>query len=179
MAGSDTVFGGGGDDFVAWNDPDGDLVFGDRGEDTLLGGNVAADTIHGGDDNDLIRAFATSPEASTAADQLFGEEGDDVLLGGGANDTIVGGEGNDTMTGNDGADVFVLSAGEAGEDLVTDFDPSEDVVQLVGFDPGFDALAHLSAEAAGTRLDLGGGASVLFLGRVVAEFGAEDFVLVA
>ena len=34
MAGSDTVSGGAGDDFIAWNDPTGDLVFGDEGNDT-------------------------------------------------------------------------------------------------------------------------------------------------
>ena len=65
----------------------------------------------------------------------------------------------------------------SGEDLVSDFDPSEDVAQLVGFEEGFDALAALNPQAGGTELDLGGGNSVLFVGRTLAEFSADDFLI--
>jgi serralysin len=178
MAGRDVVQGGAGNDFIAWNDPTGDVVFGGRGNDTILGGNVAADEIHGGAGDDLIRAFATSPEDATASDRLFGDGGDDVVIGGNAADTIEGGRGNDSLTGNDGADVFVFRDNQTGDDIVTDFDPSEDVVQLVGFDPSFDPLAALTAQSGGTELDLGGGNTVLFQGRTLAEFSANDFQLV-
>jgi serralysin len=177
MAGRDIVRGGAGDDVIAWNDPTGDVVFGGRGNDTILGGNVAADEIHGGAGDDLIRAFATSPEDATASDRLFGGQGNDVLIGGNAADVIDGGRGDDNLTGNDGADVFIFRNNGSGDDLVNDFDPSEDVAQLVGFEPGFDALAALSAQAGGTELDLGGGNSVLFVGRTLAEFGADDFLI--
>jgi serralysin len=177
MAGRDTVMAGAGDDFIAWNDPTGDVVFGGRGNDTILGGNVAADEIHGGAGDDLIRAFATSPESATASDRLFGDAGDDVVIGGNAADIIEGGRGDDILTGNDGADVFRF-ANQAGDDTITDFDPSEDVVELVGFDASFDPLAALSATSQGTELDLGGGNSVLLLGRTVAEFSADDFQIV-
>jgi Ca2+-binding RTX toxin-like protein len=178
MAGRDVVMAGAGDDFIAWNDPTGDVVFGDGGNDTILGGNVAADEIHGGAGDDLIRAFATSPEAATASDRLFGDAGDDTVIGGNAADTIEGGRGNDFMTGNDGADVFIFRDNRTGDDIITDFDSSEDVVQLVGFDASFDPLAELSATARGAELDLGQGDSVLFLGRTVAEFSANDFQIV-
>jgi serralysin len=177
MAGRDFVRAGAGDDFIAWNDPTGDVVFGGRGNDTILGGDVAADEIHGGAGDDLIRAFATSPEAASAGDRLFGGQGKDVVIGGNAADVIDGGRGDDFLTGNDGADVFIFRNNGSGNDMVTDFDPSEDVAQLVGFDPGFDALAALSAQAGGTELDLGGGNSVLFVGRTLAEFGADDFLI--
>jgi hypothetical protein len=49
---------------------------------------------------------------------------------------------------------------------------------LVGFDTSFDPLAALSATAQGAELDLGQGDSVLFLGRTVAEFSANDFQIV-
>jgi hypothetical protein len=62
--------------------------------------------------------------------------------------------------------------------MITDFDPSEDVVELVGFGVSFDPLAALSATSQGTELDLGGGNSVLLLGRTLAEFGADDFLIV-
>ena len=178
MAGRDVVMAGAGDDFIAWNDPTGDVVFGDGGNDTILGGNVAADEIHGGAGDDLIRAFATSPESATASDRLFGDAGDDVVIGGNAADTIEGGRGDDSLTGNDGADVFIFRDNMTGDDIITDFDPSEDVVQLVGFDTSFDPLAGLSATAQGAELDLGQGDSVLFLGRTVAEFSANDFQIV-
>jgi serralysin len=178
MAGRDVVKGGAGDDFIAWNDPTGDVVFGGRGNDTILGGNVAADEIDGGAGDDLIRAFATSPEDATASDKLSGGKGNDVVIGGNAADTIEGGDGDDSLTGNDGADVFVFRDNQAGDDIVTDFDPSEDVAQLVGFGAGFDPLAALSAQSGGTELDLGGGNSVLFQGRTLAEFSADDFQIV-
>jgi hypothetical protein len=53
------------------------------------------------------------------------------------------------------------------------------VVALVGFGDHFDPLANLSQEASGTVLDLGAAGQVLFFGRLVNEFAAEDFVLVA
>jgi serralysin len=178
MAGRDVVMAGAGDDLIAWNDPTGDVVFGGRGNDTILGGDVAADEIHGGAGDDLIRAFATSPEAATASDRMFGDAGDDVVIGGNAADFIEGGRGNDILTGNDGADVFTFRDNQTGDDMITDFDPSEDVVELVGFGASFDPLAALSATLQGTELDLGGGNSVLLLGRTVAEFGADDFLIV-
>ena len=177
MAGRDVVRAGAGDDFIAWNDPTGDVVFGGRGNDTILGGNVAADEIHGGAGDDLIRAFATSPEAASAGDRLFGGQGNDVVIGGNAADIIDGGRGDDFLTGNDGADVFIFRDNGTGDDMVTDFDPSEDVTQLVGFDASFDPLAALSAQSLGTELDLGDGNSVLFVGRTLAEFNADDFLI--
>lgn len=176
MAGRDFVRAGAGDDTIAWNDPVGDVVFGGQGNDTILGGNVAADEIHGGNGDDLIRAFATSPEAATASDRLFGDRGNDAVIGGNADDIIDGGRGDDVLTGNDGADTFVFRR-NSGDDLVTDFDPSEDVAQLAGFDADFDPLEALSAQALGTELDLGNGNSVLFLGRTLAEFSANDFLI--
>jgi Ca2+-binding RTX toxin-like protein len=178
MAGRDVVMAGAGDDFIAWNDPTGDVVFGGRGNDTILGGDIAADEIHGGAGDDLIQAFATSPESATASDTLFGDAGDDTVIGGNAADTIEGGRGDDFLTGNGGADVFIFRDNRTGEDVITDFDPSEDVVQLVGFDEDFDSLAALSATTRGAELDLGGGDSVLFMGRTVAEFSADDFQIV-
>ena len=91
MAGGDVVMAGAGDDFIAWNDPTGDVVFGDGGNDTEnLGVTSAADEIHGGAGDDLMRAFATSA-STTASDRLFGDAGDDTVIGGNAAETIEGG----------------------------------------------------------------------------------------
>jgi serralysin len=100
------------------------------------------------------------------------------VIGGNAADIIEGGRGNDFVTGNDGADAFIFRNNGSGNDVITDFDPSEDVAQLVGFGAGFNPLAALSAQPLGTQLDLGGGDSVLFQGRTLADFSANDFQLV-
>ena len=178
MAGRDVVHAGAGDDFIAWNDPIGDAVFGERGNDVILGGNVASDTIDGGAGDDFIRAFATSANAATASDTLIGGRGNDILVGGDAADYIEGGRDDDTLSGNDGADTFAFVEEEPGNDVITDFDRVDDVVRLEGFGAGFNPLANLTATTSGTLLDLGAGGSVLFLGVRPEEFSADDFLLV-
>jgi Ca2+-binding RTX toxin-like protein len=177
MAGRDSVFGGRGDDLIAWNDPDGDVVNGGAGDDTIIGGNIAADTIEGGRGDDSITAFATSPNDATASDWLSGGAGDDTILGGDAADTLIGGTGDDLMSGGGGDDVFMFRRGQAtGSDTISDF-ADGDVVQLSGFGAGFDPLLALTDLGTDTLLDLGDGDTVLFVGRTLAEFQAEDFVL--
>jgi len=178
MAGSDIIIAGDGDDNVAWNDPTGDRVSGDEGNDTLRGGDVAADTISGGEGDDLIRAVANQELETHAPDVLFGDGGDDTVIGGNADDIIEGGEGDDTLTGFGGADRFVFRADTPGNDTINDFDTTQDTVELVGFATGFDPLANLSQEASGTVLDLGDAGEVLFVGRLVNEFAADDFAIV-
>jgi hypothetical protein len=100
---------------------------------------------------------------------------DDNDNGGNGNE---GGRGDDFLTGHDGADTFIFRDNRTGDDIITVFDPSEDVVQLVGFDASFDPLAELCATARGAELNLGQGDTLLFLGRTVAEFSANDFQII-
>jgi Ca2+-binding RTX toxin-like protein len=153
------------------------VVFGGDGADTILGADAAADQIFGGAGNDFIRAFSTDPEAATASDELFGGGDDDTLLGGNAADRLDGGPGDDFLQGFGGADTFSFRAGEAGDDTIADFSPGTDIVELNGFAATFDPLANLSDVGNGAVLDLGGGNSVLFIGRFTAEFDAGDFLL--
>jgi uncharacterized protein YkwD len=68
-------------------------------------------------------------------DTLSGSGGDDILLGGGGNDRIAGGLGGDRLTGNAGSDVFVFaSASDITGDLITDFAPGVDRIDLSGID---------------------------------------------
>lgn len=179
MAGKDTVSGGAGDDFIAWNDPAGDIVFGGLGNDTLRGGDVAADTIFGGRGDDLIRAVANQQLANHAPDLLFGNRGNDTIIGGNANDTIEGGAGNDNLAGFGGADRFVFRESAPGNDIIVDFDVTQDLVVLEGFGADFEPLENLSAAPSGATLDLGEGNQVVFLGRLSNEFDAADFLVIA
>ncbi len=54
----------------------------------------------------------------------MGQDGDDTLRGSSASDLLSGGDGKDT---------FVFARG-SGTDIVVDFDPAEDRLELQGFD---------------------------------------------
>lgn len=73
-------------------------INGELGNDTLTG-SADADTITGGDGNDVIS----------------GEAGNDTLSGNADNDSISGGDGNDFIDGNDGNDTAL---GDAGDDSI-------------------------------------------------------------
>ncbi|MEI6859034.1 MAG: type I secretion C-terminal target domain-containing protein, partial [Shewanella sp.] len=78
-----------------------------------------ADTLDGGTGNDL----------------LFGQGGNDILIGGFGDDTLIGGLGDDTLTGGTGSDdagsdTFIWSEGSTGTDHITDFNLTEDKLDL-------------------------------------------------
>jgi len=91
-------------------------------------------------------------------DILVGEGGSDNLFGAGGNDILIGGLGNDVLSGGTGNDLFVVEdATFAGGDFLTDFDASEDTLQLAGFagisTPGDLTFTMFAGDLA---IDLGG-----------------------
>ena len=108
--------------------------------------------------NRALSATEIAELASLESDLgVVGEDGNDNLIGNGGDDTLTGGAGNDTLNGTDdvlagylerdiltggaGADRFILGDAtqayygtEGNQDYatITDFDTSEDVVQLYG-----------------------------------------------
>lgn len=86
----------------------------------------------------------------TGADEMItGKGGDDTIKGGGGADTIRGGPGSDVLTGGAGPDVFVFRPGDlpkvnyfdrwlsplnARHDLITDFTPGTDRIDLSAID---------------------------------------------
>jgi len=109
-AGSDTYVGGAGEETVSGGAGDDVLSAGAAGDSgfNFLHGNQGADTITGGGGTDWLR----------------GGQGDDLVFGGSGNDWLSGDRGDDTVTGGPGADTF-HSFGEAGTDVVTDFNFAE------------------------------------------------------
>ena len=101
-------------------------VFASKGMVSVAGGD-APDTITGGGGNDT----------------LSGGDGGDIINGGAGTDVIIGGSGFDQLTGGSGVDTFVFaaSAGDNGEDTITDF-----VLGAAGDKLNFDAF--LGADAA-------------------------------
>lgn len=99
--------GNDGDDKFVNNTSIPTLAYGNRGNDTLIGG-TGRDELHGGPDNDTLIG-------NDGDDELHGDYGDDVLSGGRGNDTLNGWYGNDSLSGDDGDDVL---SGYEGDDVL-------------------------------------------------------------
>ena len=99
--GADTIYGSLGADTLAGGYKAGNLIFGDGGDDLLIGADTlnglgtAADSLFGESGKDSLFGLA-------GADFLSGGLGDDQLLGGLGADTLWGGQGNDWIDGGDG-----------------------------------------------------------------------------
>ncbi|MGG7651278.1 retention module-containing protein [Pseudomonas sp. ES4] len=61
---------------------------------------------------------------------INGGLGNDMLNGGDGDDFLIGGLGNNTLTGGSGADTFQWLKGNSGHDVVTDFTPGIDKLDL-------------------------------------------------
>lgn len=175
--GADSIGGGTGDDFLKGR-ASADIIWGgrDNGNDTLLG-NGGGDTLFGSGGDDLL-------EGSSGSDQLFGGAGADTVDGGSGIDSLYGGDGGDTLTGGSGVDTFFF-AGSHGSDIVTDFDPGEDILFLVNTVTDFTDLASVQAAArqtavnsqSGLLIDTGGGNSVFLVGVTSADLTEEALTL--
>jgi len=114
--GPDTIFAGGGADFIRTSTLGGSLIFGQADNDTLIsvGPN---DTLYGGEDEDSIRSQRTPA-------LLFGDAGNDTMVAE-ARATMYGGLGEDLIQGtveanlifgNEGADTL-LGGAQRGDSL--------------------------------------------------------------
>ena len=88
-----------------------------------------------------LSGIAAPQRGGAGADQLTGSAPDDLLIGGAGNDTLLGGAGQDVLidgagedwlTGGSGADLFVLT-GDGMADVITDFQPGTDRLDLTGW----------------------------------------------
>nr|WP_301299941.1 VCBS domain-containing protein [Pseudomonas laurylsulfativorans] len=61
---------------------------------------------------------------------ITGGLGNDVLNGGGGDDLLIGGLGNNTLSGGVGADTFQWLKGNSGHDVISDFTPGTDKLDL-------------------------------------------------
>ena len=70
---------------------------------------------------------------SALADVLNGGTGKDTLIGGNGNDILNGSNGNDLLTGGAGSDIFRFSTapGKNNIDVITDFQPGNDKIELL------------------------------------------------
>ena len=175
-AGDDVVIGGAGPDLLnggAGNDTlsggaGSDVLFGGTGNDVLQGGDDA-DRLVGGEGDDTLMGEAGNDtlDGGAGADLLVGGDGMDLLSGGAGNDTLRGGAGFDLLTGGPGADCFVFAVGDSGvagaaPDLIADFTPGEDRIDLGGLGlSAFIGAAGFGGIAGQLRYEVAAGVGVL------------------
>lgn len=103
--------------------------------------------IFAGDGNDLIDATA-----SIGNNRIYSGDGDDtailgtgdrIIAGAGADRLFAGDGGNNTLAGGEGADQFWIAAGQTpiSANIVTDYNPIEDVIGIAGLGIGFGDLS--------------------------------------
>jgi len=134
LANAATLKGGAGNDVInASAATKAVTIEGGAGADTLTGSATAANTINGGDGNDIIVGGA-------AADTINGGAGNDTITTGGGLDMITGGAGNDT---------FIISVPANGNTYATITDASAgDKLQFA--DQGTETFTSAKVELAST-----------------------------
>jgi Ca2+-binding RTX toxin-like protein len=101
------------------------------GTDSLLG----IENLMGSSFNDAFIGSASNNvlNGGLGNDWLSAGAGNDSLIGGLGNDGLMGGLGNDTLTGGAGIDYFLFNTplnGTNNKDLITDFNVTDDTIQL-------------------------------------------------
>lgn len=169
--GDDTLEGGAGDDLLDGGRDD-DLVAGGEGDDTLIG-DRGDDTLDGGEGDDVL-------DGGRNDDLMTGGAGDDTLIGDRGDDTLAGGDGDDVLTGGRDDDLFVFETG-TGVDLITDFTPGEDLIQLNGFSfADFGALMEVAQDDGDDVvivLDESAGDELWLAGVNKADLSDDDFLI--
>ncbi|MCK8682181.1 retention module-containing protein [Pseudomonas umsongensis] len=155
-AGDDTLVAGNGDAIIHAGDGN-DLLYSGPGNDLLDGGTgidtasyahaTAGVTVNLGETG-AQDTFGAGTDTLTAIENLTGSNfndaltgdhnsniitgglGNDVLNGEGGDDFLIGGLGNNTLTGGSGADTFQWLNGTSGHDVITDFTPGADKLDL-------------------------------------------------
>ncbi|WRH95014.1 retention module-containing protein [Pseudomonas fluorescens] len=187
-SGNNELHGGAGNDLL-YSGPGNDLLDGGTGSDTAsyahatagvtvnLGLLGAQNTIGAGTDTltgieNLVGSnFNDTLTGDNNNNVINGGLGNDILNGGGGDDLLIGGMGNNTLTGGSGADTFQWLKGNSGHDLITDFTPGTDKLDLSqllqgenGTTASLDDYLHFTVS--------GSGASVLTSIDVSAMAGA-------
>ena len=124
-----SIYGGLGEDLIQGT-VEGNLIFGNEGVDTLLGGSQRRDSLYGGKGNDFLGFFIAGGgnnlglpltggfAGNEGSNYLRGDLGNDLVVGINQRDSLFGGKGNDTLrgvasssylSGDDDNDILVIT----------------------------------------------------------------------
>ncbi|MDZ8187283.1 MAG: calcium-binding protein [Nostoc sp. ChiSLP02] len=132
-----------------------DFIAGNNGNDTLNPGDRGKDTIDGGQGDDILSVGylyasesitttfnATNNSGSIKAGtesvsyknierlNIRGTQYNDSIVGNNGNDTLTGQGGNDTLIGGAGIDTFSFNGFNEGSDRIFDFNPTNEAIQV-------------------------------------------------
>lgn len=189
-----TLMGGAGEDNLVLDDPNGALWGGDgndyihsHADGTTLGGGAGDDTLDGDfSDNTLYGGAGDDViQAGNGHDLVFGGQGNDVITTRYGGDTIWGGAGDDTIDlGPDDETAIdrLWFSGDHGNDVVTGFDRTTDVLHLNDTVTDFLSVAQVIAAStettvdgqSGILIDTGGGNSIFVEGISAADLGVGN-----
>lgn len=136
-AGNDSLYGGSGQNFLFGGDGNdyiedtgtGSWLDGGAGNDRIFGGSAR---VTGGLGDDVLHGSNLS--GGDGMDQLWGDAAPSRLDGGAGMDAVLAASvGNDTLTGGADQDAFYFVATDRGVDVVTDFDPTQDILNMMDF----------------------------------------------
>jgi len=112
------------------------------------------------------------------ANAITGNASANTIIAGDGNDSILGNAGNDILFGQGGADTFVFERG-TGRDVIADFTPGTDKVQLTGL--GFGGFAQVltatTQNGVSCVVDFGLTEFVILQNVNKASLSAADFIL--
>ena len=172
-----TIMGGADNDTITVNGPGlGADIFGEEGDDTIVGG-AGPDLILGGAGNDDISGRGGADILDGGAPRA-GFPDMNIINGGNGADLILGGEDVDIVFGNEGADRISLFG---GDDIVDAGSGSDEIFSGAGNDLviGGPAADLISGGAGDDELDGGAGQDTIFggAGEDVITGGAANDVI--
>jgi hypothetical protein len=167
------------------------VLSGGNGADVIDLSGITSQVGHkvsGGQGDDTITGLSGGYDPNNGFPQgLYGDEGNDVIVGGAASDLtgrehISGGTGSDTLSGGGEDALFYFAAGEAGSDIITNFDTSGDLIQLAGYaDRSFAELRdrnHIAQVGSDVVItDTFGHVVVLLKGVALGDLSGANFLL--
>ena len=165
-AGSNELQGGAGDD----------ILEGKGGADALVGGSGVDTVDYRSAGSGIIVDFLaqTGSQSDAEGDTYTSIEN---AIGSNFNDIFVAGDADNSFTGGSGADTYFIRA-SASNDTITDYNTTDDIIDLTGFASYADAdAAFASAETVNgnTVLTLPGGGTLTLLGVDAASLDRAQF----
>lgn len=83
----------------------------------------------------LIKIYLNSfnEDGASAIENAYTGDGNDKIIGSNLANEISGGKGQNILTGNGGSDIFIIKNNSTNIDIITDFKPNEDKIDLADF----------------------------------------------